>query len=156
MFLVFLSLIIAIGLYGYYIYHDLTGLKEKIDNEWGSICASLIERFKITKELMDKNPNLDFNYQEVNELMDSLQKVTSKEEFLTGYQKYEEKVKELITKVNNETNIEMINNLNDASNKIEYIKKFYNEDVQKYNKKLEVFPSNLVASVCKFNKDVIL
>ena len=88
--------------------------------------------------------------------MDSLQKVTSKEEFLTGYQKYEEKVKELITKVNNETNIEMINNLNDASNKIEYIKKFYNEDVQKYNKKLEVFPSNLVASVCKFNKDVIL
>jgi len=153
MFFVFLFIIVGLVVYIGYVYNNFKQLKNKIDEEWGSICASIMERFKITKELIDSNQNIGYNYEEINNLMDNLQKVTNKNEFVNEFNKYEEKVLELTNIVNKDINANTLNNLNNAHNKIEYIRKFYNEDVNNYNKKIDTFPTNIVAGVSRLDKE---
>ena len=40
--------------------------------------------------------------------------------------------------------------LKDTENKIQYARQFYNDIVNKYNDKVEMFPSNIVARLFKF------
>ena len=45
---------------------------------------------------------------------------------------------------------EVMRQLNDTENKISYARQFYNDIVQKYNDKTELFPSNIVAGMFNF------
>ena len=44
------------------------------------------------------------------------------------------------------------NDLNDAEDKISTMRQFYNDTVLKYNNKIEVIPSNIVAHMFHFEK----
>ncbi len=151
-------LIIILGLVGYigYSYNDFVSTRNKIKEEWETICTSLKDRFTVLKELMDKNKEISFNYQEVNDLVDNLQKVTSKQEFIPMYQTFETRLKEYVNLVDNNNNLDVLNRLNNTNGKIEYIKNFYNDDVDNYNKKIDMFPTNIIAKVCSFTKDVLI
>ena len=43
-------------------------------------------------------------------------------------------------------------NLKGAEDKISYARQFYNDTVLKYNNKVEMFPSNIIANLFKFVK----
>ena len=47
---------------------------------------------------------------------------------------------------------EVMSQLKDTENKIAYSRQFYNDTVLKYNDKTELFPSNLIASMFKFEQ----
>ena len=47
---------------------------------------------------------------------------------------------------------EVMRQLNDTENKIAYARQFYNDIVQKYNDKTELFPSNIVAGMFNFEQ----
>ncbi|MBP5684472.1 MAG: hypothetical protein J6X02_04365 [Bacilli bacterium] len=96
MFLVFFFLIIGLVAYFGYVYNDFMSLQNKIGEEWQSMCTSLKDRFKILEELMDANKDLSFDYQSVKDLMEKLQTVTSKEEFVPLYQSFENKLNEFL------------------------------------------------------------
>ena len=49
--------------------------------------------------------------------------------------------------------VDLQNQLKDIEEKISYARSFYNDTVLMYNNKVEMFPSNLVASMFKFNKE---
>ena len=49
--------------------------------------------------------------------------------------------------------MDLQNNLKDTEDKISYARQFYNDAVLKYKNKLEVFPSNIVASVFGFKPE---
>lgn len=49
--------------------------------------------------------------------------------------------------------IELQKELKDVEEKISYARQFYNDSVLMYNNKIEMFPSNLVASVFGFKKE---
>ena len=49
--------------------------------------------------------------------------------------------------------LQMQNDLKDTEDKIAYARQFYNDVVLKLNNKVEMFPSNLVASMFKVNKE---
>ena len=49
--------------------------------------------------------------------------------------------------------IDLQNQLKEIEDKISYARQFYNDTVLMYNNKVEMFPSNLVASVFKFTKE---
>lgn len=49
--------------------------------------------------------------------------------------------------------MDLQNNLKDTEDKISFARQFYNDVVLKYKNKLEVFPSNLVASIFKFQPE---
>ena len=46
--------------------------------------------------------------------------------------------------------IDLQNNLKESEDKISYARQFYNDSVLRYKNKLEVFPSNIVASIFGF------
>lgn len=156
MFLVFFFLIIGLVAYFGYVYNDFMSLQNKIGEEWQSMCTSLKDRFKILEELMDANKDLSFDYQSVKDLMEKLQTVTSKEEFVPLYQSFENKLNEFLKLIDNEKNITTLTNLSNTNSKIEYMKNFYNDNVGSYNKKIQMFPTNLVAKFMKYNPDVII
>lgn len=156
MFLVFFFLIIGLVAYFGYVYNDFMSLQNKIGEEWQSMCTSLKDRFKILEELMDANKDLSFDYQSVKDLMEKLQMVTSKEEFVPLYQSFENKLNEFLKLIDNEKNITTLTNLSNTNSKIEYMKNFYNDNVGSYNKKIQMFPTNLVAKFMKYNPDVII
>ena len=47
---------------------------------------------------------------------------------------------------------EVMRQLNDTENKISYSRQFYNDIVQKYNDKTELFPSNIIAGMFNFEQ----
>ncbi len=48
---------------------------------------------------------------------------------------------------------QLMNELRDAEEKIRYSRQFYNDTVQKYNTKIEVFPSNIIAGMFGFRQE---
>lgn len=48
---------------------------------------------------------------------------------------------------------QLMNELRDAEEKIRYSRQFYNDTVQKYNTKIEVFPSNIIAGMFGFTQE---
>ena len=53
----------------------------------------------------------------------------------------------------NQNFLELQTELTNTENKISYSRQFYNDSVTRYNTKLEVFPSNLIASMFKFKPE---
>lgn len=53
----------------------------------------------------------------------------------------------------NQNFMDLQNNLKDTEDKISYARQFYNDAVLKYKNKLEVFPSNIVASMFGFKPE---
>ena len=49
--------------------------------------------------------------------------------------------------------IDLQNQLKDVEDKISYARQFYNDSVLMYNNKIEMFPSNFIASMFKFTKE---
>ena len=52
----------------------------------------------------------------------------------------------------NQNFLDLQKSLEEAENKITYSRQFYNDNVLNYNNKTEMFPSNIVASIFKFEK----
>ena len=53
----------------------------------------------------------------------------------------------------NENFISLQNDLKDTEDKISYARQFYNDTVMVYNNKVSMVPSNIIASLFKFNKE---
>ena len=53
----------------------------------------------------------------------------------------------------NENFMDLQNNLKDTEDKISFARQFYNDAVLKYKNKIEMFPSNIVASLFKFQPE---
>ena len=49
--------------------------------------------------------------------------------------------------------LELQSELNETENKVAMSRQFYNDIVMQYNNKVETVPSNIVASIFKFNKE---
>ena len=49
--------------------------------------------------------------------------------------------------------LDLQNNLKETEDKIQYARQFYNDAVLKYKNKLEVFPSNIIASMFNFKSE---
>ena len=54
----------------------------------------------------------------------------------------------------NQNFMELQKSLEETENKITYSRQFYNDNVLNYNNKIEMFPSNIIASMFKFEKAV--
>lgn len=52
----------------------------------------------------------------------------------------------------NQNFLQLQDSLRDTEDKISYARQFYNDAVNKYNDKTEMFPSNIIASMFKFEK----
>lgn len=53
----------------------------------------------------------------------------------------------------NQNFMDLQNNLKETEDKISYARQFYNDSVMKYQNKIEMFPTNLVAGIFKFKPE---
>ncbi len=146
------------------IYNSLVTMRLRVKNAWSQIDVQLQRRFDLIPNLVDTVKGYMAHEAEV------LTKVTDLRSSWTDAKTIDEKAKldnELSNTLKtimavaenypdlkaNQNFSELQTELTNTENKISYSRQFYNDTVTRYNTKLEVFPSNLIASMFHFSAE---
>lgn len=154
--IVVLLILIVISLY-----NNLVRLRQKVRNAWSQIDVQLQRRFDLIPNLVDTVKGY-MNHEEgtltkIAELRTSwanASSVAEKAELdnqLSGALKTIMAVSESYPDLKANTNFsELQEELQNTENKLSFSRQFYNDTVTMYNTKLEVIPSNIIASMFHF------
>lgn len=154
--IVVLLILIVISLY-----NNLVRLRQKVRNAWGQIDVQLQRRFDLIPNLVDTVKGY-MNHEEgtltkIAELRTSWANASSVAEKadldnqLSGTLKTIMAVSESYPELKANTNfLKLQEELQNTENKLSFSRQFYNDTVTMYNTKLEVIPSNIIASMFHF------
>ena len=146
------------------IYNGLIKSRQKVDNAWSQIDVQLQRRFDLIPNLVETVKGY------MTHESDTLAKVTELRTAWAGAKTVDEKAKldnelsktlktimavaEAYPDLKANQNFESLQNeLTETEDKISYSRQFYNDTVTKYNTKLELFPSNIVAGMFHFTAE---
>ena len=143
------------------IYNGLVSSRQKVDNAWSQIDVTLQRRFdwipnfvETVKGYMNHESE---TFEKITALRTSWANSSSVEEKanlnneLSGALKTIMAVSENYPDLKSNTNFsELSEELRNTENKIAFSRQFYNDSVTRYNTKLELFPSNIVANMFNF------
>lgn len=146
------------------IYNNLVTLRQKAQNSWSQIDVQLQRRFDLIPNLVETVKTYmkheDEVLTKVAELRTSWAGATSVHEKaeldneLSGALKTIMAVSENYPDLKANQNFsELQQELQNTENKISFSRQFYNDSVTMYNTKLEVVPSNIIASIFKFKPE---
>ena len=159
-----LIIIVLLVLFVISAYNTLVRLRQKVRNSWSQIDVQLQRRFDLIPNLVETVKGYMAHeegvLEKVTELRTSWAKagtVAEKAELdnqLSGALKTIMAVSENYPDLKANQNFsELQQELQNTENKISFSRQFYNDSVTMYNTKLEVFPSNLVASIFGFKPE---
>lgn len=158
---IILAIVIVLVLIIISLYNNLVRLRQKVRNAWSQIDVQLQRRFDLIPNLVDTVKGY-MNHEEgtltkIAELRTSwanASSVAEKAELdnqLSGALKTIMAVSESYPDLKANTNFsELQEELQNTENKISFSRQFYNDTVTMYNTKLEVIPSNIIASMFHF------
>ena len=163
---IILAIVVVLILFIIKLYNDLVGLREKVKNAWSQIDVQLQRRFDLIPNLIETVKGYMEHESEVLTKVTDLRSSwanaeTVKEKSaldteLSGALKTIMAVSENYPDLKANQNFsELSEELRNTENKISYSRQFYNDIVTKYNTELEVFPSNIVASMFKFKPETL-
>ena len=159
-----LIIIVALVLAVIGIYNSLVKLKQKVKNSWSQIDVQLQRRFDLIPNLIETVKGY-MNHEEsvltqVTELRTSWSNAGSISEKavldnqLSGALKTIMAISENYPDLKSNQNfLELQQELQNTENKIAFSRQFYNDSVTIYNTKLEVVPSNIIASMFGFKPE---
>ena len=143
------------------IYNGLVSSRQKVDNAWSQIDVTLQRRFDLIPNFVETvkvymNHESE-TFEKITALRTSWANSSSVEEKanlnneLSGALKTIMAVSENYPDLKSNTNFsELSEELRNTENKIAFSRQFYNDSVTRYNTKLELFPSNIVANMFNF------
>ena len=145
-------------------YNGLVTLKQRVKNAWSHIDVQLQRRFDLIPNLVETIKGYTKHEEEVFTKVAALRTswanattVGEKAELsneLSGALKTIMAVSESYPELKaNQNFIQMQEELQNTENKIAYSRQFYNDTVTKYNTKLLVFPTNLIAGMLHFTEE---
>ena len=159
-------IVIALLLIFYIIgtYNGLIGLRNKVKDAWAQVDVLLKRRNDLIPNLVETVKGYAKHEKEtLNEVIEARNKAvnaaTPAEEMetanaLTGALGKLFALAEAYPDLKANTNfIDLQNNLKETEDKISYARQFYNDAVLVYKNKLEMFPSNIVASMFGFKPE---
>ena len=158
---IILAIVIVLVLIIISLYNNLVRLRQKVRNAWSQIDVQLQRRFDLIPNLVDTVKGY-MNHEEgtltkIAELRTSwanASSVAEKAELdnqLSGALKTIMAVSESYPDLKANTNFsELQEELQNTENKLSFSRQFYNDTVTMYNTKLEVIPSNIIASMFHF------
>ena len=157
--IVVLLIIFIIG-----IYNNLVRLRQKVKNSWSQIDVQLQRRFDLIPNLLETVKGYMNHESEVLTKVSELRTswanagtVREKAELdnqLSGALKTIMAVSENYPNLKANQNFsELQQELQNTENKISFSRQFYNDSVTMYNTKLEVVPSNIIASMFGFKPE---
>lgn len=158
---IILIIVVVVILFVISIYNNLVGLKQKVKNGWSQIDVQLQRRFDLIPNLvetvkgyMEHESDVLTKVAELRTSWASASSVKEKSELdtqLSGALKTIMAVSENYPDLKANQNFsELQEELQNTENKIAFSRQFYNDTVTRYNTKLEVFPSNIIASMFHF------
>ena len=145
------------------IYNGLVSLRNKVKDQWAQIDVQLKRRFDLIPNLIETVKGYAKHEKETLENV-----IKARNEFVTAKTPEAEMAAngELTNAISklfalsenypdlkaNASFIQMQNDLKDTEDKIAFARQFYNDGVLQYNNKVEMFPSNIVAGMFRFEK----
>ena len=158
---IILAIVVVLIIIVISIYNNLVRLRQKVKNAWSQIDVQLQRRFDLIPNLVETVKGY-MNHEEgtltkIAELRTSwanASSVAEKAELdnqLSGTLKTIMAVSENYPELKANQNFsELQEELQNTENKISFSRQFYNDSVTIYNTKLEVIPSNIIASMFHF------
>ncbi len=161
---IFLGIVILLVILIIASYNSLVTLRQRVKNAWSQIDVQLQRRFDLIPNLVECVKGYMSHEEDVltkvTELRTSWAKagtVSEKAELdneLSGALKTIMAVSENYPDLKASQNFsELQEELRNTENKISYSRQFYNDTVTRYNTKLEVFPSNIIAGMFHFTAE---
>ena len=145
----------------FYLYNGLVTSRNKVKNAWSQIDVQLQRRFDLIPNLVESVKGYMEHEKSVLEKVTELRTswanattVSEKAELdnqLSGALKTIMSVTENYPELKaNQNFAELTEELRNTENKVSYSRQFYNDSVTMYNNKLEMVPTNIIASMFKF------
>ncbi len=156
-------LVVLIGLWFVMTLNRLIALRNRKDDQWAQIDVQLKRRFDLIPNLVEtvkgyaKHEKDTFN--EIVKARNSFEKATTPEAEMKSANELTKAVTHLFALAEaypelkaNENFLSLQADLKDTEDKISIQRQFYNDTVLNYNNKVEMVPSNIVASMMGFKK----
>ena len=161
---IILGIIVVIIIALIAIYNSLVTLRLRVKNAWSQIDVQLQRRFDLIPNLVETVKGYMEHESEVltrvAELRTSWASAKTVDEKAKLDNQLSESLKTIMAVAENYPDLKANQNFNElqteltnTENKISYSRQFYNDTVTRYNTKLEVFPSNIVASMFHFTAE---
>lgn len=144
-------------------YNQLVVLRNKVRDQWAQIEVQLKKRFDLIPNLVETVKGYAKHEKEtlnaVIEARNKFKTAETPEEEMAASGDLNKALGRLMVLTEaypelkaNENFIQLQTDLKDVEEKIAYARQFYNDTVLTYNNKVEMVPSNIVASIFKFKK----
>lgn len=161
---IILALVVIIGLYIISTRNSLVVLRNKVKDGWSQIDIQLKKRFDLIPNLVETVKGYAKHekdtFKEVIEARNSFNSANTPEEEmkanteLTGAVTKLFALAEAYPELKSDTSfLNLQQELKDVEEKISYARQFYNDTVLMLNNKIELFPSNFVASMFGFKQE---
>jgi len=151
---------------GVVIYNGLVSLRNRVDNAWAQIDVQLKRRHDLIPNLVEtvkgyaahEKETLDAVIQARNSAMASqsagnVADTAQAENMLTGALKSLFALSESYPDLKaNQNFLQLQEELTSTEDRIAYARQFYNDEVRKFNTKIQTVPSNFVASIGNFKE----
>ncbi len=162
--IIILAIIVILVLFIISVYNSLVTLKQRVKNAFGQMDVQLQRRFDLIPNLVETVKGY------MNHENDTLTKVTELRSAWANATTVDEKAKldnELSNSLKtimavaeaypdlkaNQNFSSLQNELTETEDKISYSRQFYNDTVTRYNTKLQLFPSNIIAGMFHFTAE---
>ena len=161
---IILIIVVLLILFIISVYNSLVTLRQRVKNAFGQMDVQLQRRFDLIPNLVETVKGY------MTHESDTLAKVTELRTAWAGAKTVDEKAKldnelsntlktimavaEAYPDLKANQNFESLQNeLTETEDKISYTRQFYNDTVTRYNTKLELFPSNIIAGMFHFTAE---
>ena len=159
-----LGIIAVLVIFVISMYNSLVRLRQKVKNSWSQIDVQLQRRFDLIPNFVETVKGYASHESETFEKIAKLRtswanagtiaEKANLDNQLSGALKTIMAVSENYPELKANQNFsELQQELQNTENKISFSRQFYNDSVTMYNTKLEVFPSNLIASMFGFKAE---
>jgi LemA protein len=159
--IIVIVLLLLIGVFLMVTYNSLVILRQRVQNSWSQIDIQLKRRHDLIPNLVEIVKGYAKHEQETFEKVtaartsaisaQNINEQLAAENILSGALKSLFAVAEAYPELKANTNfLELQSQFTDTEDKISFARQFYNDTVQKFNTKIELFPFNLIAGFLGF------
>ena len=163
---IIIAIVVIIAIYVISTFNNLKVLEKRVENSWSQIEVQLQRRFDLIPNLVETVKGYMKHESETFEKIAALRtswantnSVSEKLEIdnqLSGALKTIMAVSENYPELKaNQNFIQLSEELSNTENKLSFSRQFYNDTATKYNTKLELFPSNIIANSFVFKSKVL-
>lgn len=160
--LIVLAVVVLVILYVVGVYNGLITLRTRVEEAWSDIDIQLKRRYDLIPNLINTVKGYATHekgvFEKVTEARSASMRAGSVAEKAQAENMLSSTLKSLFAVAEaypdlkaNQNFLELQRELSDTENKISYSRRFYNGNVRDFNIKIQVFPSNIIAGMFKFN-----